>query len=107
MVNFFGASFLLLRHALYTIHSKIRQLKRIYEWQGAYLLLALNYHTEITTVNHTDIEVCTLPRYWIDTYCTPDTVLSKKRGSTSALDGPKAKKRFKEICQNFHAKGCE
>lgn len=110
MVDFFGPTFPSLCRALLLFHAKVRKLSKIYEWQSAILPLALDFHTEITTTNHTDIEAWSLPQDWIDQYCSPHHVLSsslKKRSATASLDGPTTKKPLGEtVCRNFNTKGC-
>ena len=86
MVDFFGTATPTLFRTLFLFWSKIRKLSKIYVWQGAILPLAIDYHTEITTSNHTDVDMRTLPQDWIDQYCSSDHILSstssKKRGAT-------------------------
>ena len=113
MVDFFGVAFPSLFRVLLTYHSKIRHLSRIYDWQHAVLPLAIDYHSEITTGTHTDVEAWALPQYWVDQYCSPLWVLqnpstgSRKHSPTSILDNPSGNKKHSgEICRNFNTKGC-
>lgn len=91
MVDFFGIPFPTLHRALLLYYTKICKLSKIYEWQTAVLPLAIDYHTEITTGNHVDVDAWTLPQDWIDEYCLPKNVLavfptSKKRGAAGTLE---------------------
>lgn len=111
MVDFFGTTFPTLHRVLLLYYTKVRKLSKIYEWQTAILPLAIDYHTEITTGNHTDVDAWTLPQDWIDQYCSPNHILavsftSKKRGATTALEGSAKKKVAGEVCRNFNTKGC-
>ena len=110
MVDFLGSTTPTLFRALLLFWSKIRRLSKIYMWQEAILPLAIDYHTEITTTNHADVDMWTLPQDWIDQYCSPDRTLSsslsKKRSVTSSLEGLTNKKKTVEICRNFNLKGC-
>ena len=111
LVDFFGTTFPTLHRVLLLYYTKVRKLSKIYEWQTAILPLAIDYHTEITTGNHTDVEAWTLPQDWIDQYCSPTHILaasstSKKRSATTSLQGPAAKKGTGEVCRNFNSKGC-
>ncbi len=111
MVDFFYTAFPTLHRVLLLYYTKVRKLSKIYEWQTAILPLAIDYHTEITTGNHTDVEAWTLPQDWIDQYCSPTYILassstSRKRSATTSLQGPSAKKRTGEICRNFNSMGC-
>lgn len=111
MVDFFYTAFPTLHRVLLFYYTKVRKLSKIYEWQTAILPLAIDYHTEITTGNHTDVEGWTLPQDWIDQYCSPTYILassstSRKRSATTSLQGPAAKKRTGEICRNFNSTGC-
>lgn len=56
MIDFFGVSFPALHRVLLLYCTKTRKLSKIYEWQNAVLPLAVEYHTEVTTSNHTNIE---------------------------------------------------
>lgn len=62
MVDFFGSTSPPLCLVLLLFHGKVRKLSKIYEWQNAILPLALDFHTEITTSNHTDVDAWTLPQ---------------------------------------------
>ena len=108
MLNFFNATCSSLGRTLLSFHEKIRKLSKIYEWQKAVLPLAIDFHTEVTTVNHTDTEAWTLSQTWIDQFCTPLHVLSHsaKRAASFSLDEHVTKKRAGEICRNFNTKGC-
>lgn len=113
LVDFFGVTFPSLFRLLLMFYSKIRQLSRIYDWQHAVLPLAIDYHTEITTGAHTNVDAWFLPQYWVDQYCSPLWVLqnptsgSRKRTTSSALDNANpSKKNSGEVCRNFSTKGC-
>lgn len=111
MVDFLSITFPTLHRVLLLSYTKIRKLSKIYEWQTAILPLAIDYHTEITTGNHTDVEAWTLQQDWIDQYCSPTHILatfstSKKRSATTSLQGPATKKGTMEICRNFNSKRC-
>lgn len=111
MVDFFGASSPTLFRVLLLFHTRIRKLSKIYEWQGAILSLAIDYHTDITSNDHTDADAWTLPQDWIDQYCLPHNVLpnnssSKKRPAASSPEGHTGKKKTLEVCRNFNTKGC-
>ena len=56
LVNFFGVAFLSLFYAFLKFHDQILKLGRIYEWQNAVFPLAIDFHTSITPVNHTNVE---------------------------------------------------
>lgn len=93
MVDFFGITFPTLHRALLLYYTKIYKLSKIYEWQTAVLLLAIDYHTEITTGNHIDVDAWTLPQDWIDEYCSPNKVLAvfstpQKRSATGIESRP-------------------
>ena len=111
MVDFFGVAFPSLFRSLLMFHSKVRHLSRIYDWQHAVLPLAIDYHTEITTGTHTDVEGWALPQHRVDQYCSPLWVLqnpttgSRKRAASSALDHANpSKKNGGEICRNFNTR---
>lgn len=113
LVDFFGVAFPSLFRSLLLFHSKIRHLSRIYDWQQAVLPLAIDYHTEITTGTHTDVDAWTLPQHWVDQYCSPLWVIqkltpgSRKRTASTAFDNTSSgKKNSGEICRNFNTKGC-
>lgn len=108
MIDFFGPTFPSLCRVLFLFHAKIRKLSKIYEWQNAILPLALDFHTKITTSNHTDVDAWTLPQDWIDQYCSPHHVLSKKRNAAAILEGSTSKKQVagETVCRNFNTKGC-
>ena len=113
LVNFFGAPFPLLFYVLLKFHDQILKLSQIYEWQNAVLPLAIDFHTSITTANHTDVEAwADLSQTWIYQYCTATHTLkgpgigSNKQAATTNLEGPTAKKGTGEICRNFNTKGC-
>ena len=74
MVDFFGVAFPHLHRALHHFQLKIRQLSRIYEWQNACLPLALDFHSERTTLGPTNVDAWKLPAHWIDSFCTPQYV---------------------------------
>ncbi|MCJ1262847.1 hypothetical protein MMC22_002717 [Lobaria immixta] len=100
-----------LYHQLFLLlhHTKIRKLSKVYEWHGAALPLALDFHPEITTTNHTDVDGWTLPQAWVDQYCSPHNVLadpSKKRAANATLEGPTSKKGTGEVRRNYNMKGC-
>lgn len=61
LVDFFGVASPSLFRSLLMFHYKIRQLSRIYEWQHAVYPLAIDYHTEITTGIHSDVDAWVLP----------------------------------------------
>ena len=111
MVDFFGTTFPTLHRVLLLYYNKVRRLSKIYEWQTAILPLAIDYHTEIPTGNHTDVDAWALHQDWINQYCSPNHILSvssisKKRGATTALKGSAKKKVAGEVCRNFNTKGC-
>lgn len=111
MVDFFYTAFPTLHRVLLLYYTKFRKPSKIYEWQTAILPLAIDYHTKITTGNHTDVEAWTLPQDWIDQYCSSIYILvssstSRKRSATTSLQGPSAKKITVEICRNFNSMGC-
>ena len=111
MVDFFDTAFPTLHRVLLFYYTKVCKLSKIYEWQTEILPLAINYHTEITTGNHMDMDAWTLPQDWIDQYCSPNHILaisftSKKHGATTALEGSAKKKIAGEVCRNFNTKGC-
>lgn len=112
MVDFFGVNFPTLCHALLLFWTKIRKLSKIYEWQNAILPLAVDYHTDITSANHTDVEAWTLPQSWIDQYCPPNYIFttaapsSRKQAAITPADGHVNKKKVGEICRNFNTKEC-
>lgn len=76
MSDFFGSAFPSLVRVLLRFHNKIKMLSKIYDWRNAVIPLAIDYHTEVTTGNHTDVEAWALPQHWVDTYCTPQYVSS-------------------------------
>ena len=113
LVNFFGVAFPSLFYVLLKFHDQILKLGRIYEWQNAVFPLAIDFHTSITTVNHTDVEAwADLSQTWIYQYCTATHTLkgpgigSNKRAATTNLERPTAKKGMGETCRNFNTKGC-
>lgn len=109
MVDFFGLSFPSLCRVLLLFYTKIHKLSKVYDWQGAVLPLALDFHTEITTTNHTNIDAWILLQTWIDQYCSPHNILavfSKKRPASTTLEGPISKKGTKEVCRNYNTKSC-
>lgn len=92
MVDFFGASSPTLFCVLLLFYTRIRKLSKIYDWQGAILSLAIDYHTDITSNDHTDVDAWALPQDWIHQYCSPHHVLphngpSKKRPAASSPEG--------------------
>lgn len=101
-----------LPHVLLLYYTKVCKLSKINEWQTAIFLLAIDYHTKITTRNHIDAETWTLAKDWIDQYCSSTHVLAasstpkKCSATTSLLQGPAAKKGTGEVCRYFNTKGC-
>ena len=111
MVDFFGTTFLTLYQVLFFYYTKVCKLSKIYKWHTTILPLAIDYHIEITTGNHTDVDARTLLQNWINQYYSLNHILavfstSKKRGATTALKGLAKKKVVGEVCQNFNTKGC-
>lgn len=110
MVDFFGVTFATF-HCVLLFYTKVRKLGKIYEWQTAILPLAIDYHTEITTGTHTDVDAWTLPQDWIDQYCSSNHILSssstsKKRSASTTLERSSSKMVAAEVCRNFNTKGC-
>lgn len=66
MSDFFGVALPSLVRVLLLFHNKIKALSEIYEWQGAVLPLAIDFHTEITRGDHTNVAAWTMHRQWID-----------------------------------------
>lgn len=110
MIDFFGTASLTLFCALLFFWSKIQKLSKIYVWQGAILLLAIDYYTKITISNHTNINMQTLPQDQIDQYCLPDHILdsttSKRQATISLFERSINKKKTTKICQNFNSNSC-
>lgn len=61
MIDFFGVTFPNFNYVLLFFYTKIQKLSKIYKWQTAILSLDIDYYTQVTTSNHTDIEAWTLP----------------------------------------------
>lgn len=102
LVNFFGTTFLILYDILLFYYTKVWKLSKIYKWQTAILLLAIDYHTKITTGNHTDVEAWILPQdcnqYYSPTHILVASSISKKYSTTTSLQGPAAKERTEKVC---------
>ena len=56
MVDLFSVAFPTLHQKLLAYHQQIIELSSVYEWQEAVLPLAIEHHTKIVTINHTDVE---------------------------------------------------
>lgn len=63
MIDFFDIVFATLHHVLLLYYTKVWKLSKIYKWQTAILPFVIDYHTEITTGNYTDVEAWTLPQH--------------------------------------------
>lgn len=110
IVDFFDIAFPTFHRVFFLFYIKVCKLSKIYKWQIAILPLAINYHIEIITGNHIDIDVWALPQDWFDQYCSPNHILtasfiSKKRDITIALKRLAKKKITEKVCQNFNIKG--
>ena len=111
--NFSRANFLTLSCVLFFFWSKIQNLSKIYKWQNAILPLAIDYHTNITLTNLTDVDAWTLPQFWINQYCALNYIFtaaallsSHKQLVFSLADEYVNKKKTGEICCNCNTKGC-
>ena len=59
------------------------------------LFLAINFHIEVTTRNHTDADAWTQLQSWIDQFCTPQHILNypTKQAASLSLEGRVSKKK--------------
>ena len=111
MVDFFGVMFPTLYCVLLFFPTKVQKLSKIYKWQIAILLLAIYYHTKITTGNHTDVDAWILPQDWINQYYFSNHILSsfstcKKHGASITFKRLSNKKVADKVCQSFNTKRC-
>ena len=110
MVDLFGITFPTLHQKLLAYHQQIIELSSVYEWQEAVLPLAIEYHTEIVAINHTDVEAWTIPHIWIDRFCT--SIRTVKAGMATLSFPPSTQAKLREpndatiVCRAFNGKGC-
>lgn len=109
MVDLFGITFPTLHQKLLAYHQQIIELSSVYEWQEAVLPLAIEYHTEIVAINHTDVEAWTIPHIWVDRFCT--SIRTLRAGPTLSFP-PSIQAKFREpndatvVSRAFNSKGC-
>jgi hypothetical protein len=98
-----------LMYGMTCFYVKIASLAEIYLWSGAVLELAIAYMNDITT-NGRGLTVeawRTIPQEWIDMYCGPMKILSRKQASNSlAASSSVPTSRTKTICDNFNTSQC-
>lgn len=110
MLDFFSSAVPTLHQKLYAYHYQIMELSTIYDWQEAVLPLTIEYHTEIVSVNHIDVEAWTIPRTWVDRFCSPLKII--RSGVATSTSSSSTQARFREpndasmICRAFNGKGC-
>ena len=111
MVDIFGLTFPSLCRVLLLFHSKVRKLSKIYERQNAVLPLVIDFHTEITPTNHTDVDTLDTPPSLDRPILFSTQYLTHAVKETSSLHHsqrtrPATKKMTGDICRNFNTKGC-
>lgn len=87
MVFLFGKTSPDLVLALGEFRTKIHELSRVYEWQGAVLPLAIDAHTEILAAQPTEATSWIIRDKLQELYCTPLTVLNVKRSVGGDMGG--------------------
>ncbi len=110
--RFHASTHPLLVNALLDYHEEIIELSRTYNWQGAVLPVAIQYHIVLTMENPLDHTKWPLPRAWVDRHCTSTKTLSSKSGSGPlSADSTNKRKRAEttpsgEICRRFNQGIC-
>jgi hypothetical protein len=94
-----------LMYGMTCFYIKVASLAEIYIWSGAVLELAIAYMNDITTNGRglTAEAWSTIPQEWIDMYCGPMKILSRKPASTSSSSSPS---KTKTICNQFNTSQC-
>ena len=94
-----------LMYGMTCFYIKVASLAEIYIWSGAVLELAIAYMNDITTNRRglTAEAWSTIPQEWIDMYCGPMKILSRKPASTSSSLSPS---KTKTICNQFNTSQC-
>jgi hypothetical protein len=107
--SLYKATFPELMYGMTCFYIKIASLAEIYVWSGSVLELAIAYMNDITTNGRglTAEAWSTIPQEWIDMYCGPMKILSRKppsasSPSSSSLLTPKTK----TICNHFNTSQC-
>lgn len=110
MVDLFGITVPLLHQKLLAYHQQIIELSTTYDWQHAVLPLAIEYHTEIVAVNHIDVDAWSIPRQWVDRFCTSNMAVRSVSATSSGSATTPARLREANdssvICRSFNGKGC-
>jgi hypothetical protein len=98
-----------LMYGMTCFYIKIASLAEIYIWSGGVLELAIAYMNDVTT-NGRGLTVeawRTIPQEWIDMYCGPMKILSRKPVSaSSAASSSSLASKTKTICDNFNTSQC-
>jgi hypothetical protein len=98
-----------LMYGMICFYIKIASLAEIYIWSGGVLELAIAYMNDITTNGRglTSEAWSTIPQEWIDIYCGPMKILSRKPASTSLPSSSSSlTSKTKTICDHFNTSQC-
>jgi hypothetical protein len=107
--SLYKATFPELMYSMTCYYIKIASLAEIYIWSGGVLELAIAYMNDITTNGRglTAEAWTTIPQEWIDMYCGPMKILSRKLASTSSLTASSSlTSKTKTICNQFNTSQC-
>jgi hypothetical protein len=97
-----------LMYSMTCYYVKIASLAEIYIWSSGVLELAIAYMNDITT-NGRGLSTeawSAIPQEWIDMYCGPMKILSRKPASTSSPSSSLSTSKTKTICNNFNTSQC-
>jgi hypothetical protein len=97
-----------LMYSMTCYYVKIASLAEIYIWSGGVLELAIAYMNDITTNGRglTTEAWSAIPQEWVDMYCGPTKILSRKPASTSSPSSSLSISKTKTICNNFNTSQC-
>lgn len=76
LVTFFGKMSPDLHAATSQFYPKISELLRVYHWELAVLLLIIDIHTHITTIQLSVFVAWTIPKFFIARFCNSGTTIS-------------------------------
>ena len=114
MVSLFGKSSQQLHATMSAFHGKILTLAKVYEWQEAVLPLAIETHTHIIASQPSDASQWKMPDEFQARFCTPLTVLRRRRSRSPPSRRPtprgdraeRAEKAAGEICDKYNSGTC-
>ena len=97
-----------LMYSMICFYIKIASLAEIYIWSGGVLELAIAYMNDITTNGRglTADAWSIIPQEWIDMYCGPMKILSRKPASTLSPSSSFLPSKTKTICNHFNTSQC-